>query len=72
MSQLLDCRGLKCPMSIVKISLALRDLSSGALLAVEATDPAFEANLRAWASMTGNTIESFERGSVLRASIRVA
>ena len=72
MTEPLDCRDLQCPMPIVKLSLAVRELASGESLTIEATDPAFEADLRAWSQMTGHTIEDFERGDVQRARIQVA
>ena len=70
--QTLDCRELQCPMPIVRLSMAVRSLTEGDLLWVEATDPAFELDLRAWAEMTGNEILSFEGGAVQRAQVRVA
>ena len=54
------------------VPLAVRELASGESLTIEATDPAFEADLRAWSQMTGHTIEDFERGDVQRARIQVA
>ena len=58
----LDCKGLNCPMPIVKISRAIRDLAAGDRLVVEANDPAFKADLEAWVRRLGHTIESFETG----------
>ncbi len=72
MSRLLDCRKLLCPMPIVKISLAVKEMEPGDVLVVEATDPAFELDVQAWADMTGNQLEEFEGGDVQRATIRVA
>lgn len=66
----LDCRGLRCPMPIVKLGMAARQLDSGVEIEVEATDPAFEPDLHAWARKTGHTIVSFEGGDVQRACVR--
>lgn len=56
MSQKLDCSGLKCPMPIVKISKAIKDVASGDKLEITATDPGFKADLEAWCSKTGNKL----------------
>ena len=71
MTDVLDCRELQCPMPIVKLSLAVTDLEPGEEIVVEATDPAFEADVHAWSEMTGHVIERFDRGEVQRASIRI-
>ena len=68
----LDCRDLRCPLPIVRISQAVRDLDVGDCLQVLATDPAFRADLSAWAEMTGNELVSFEKdASEQRAVVRV-
>ena len=66
----LDCKGLKCPMPIVQLSLAIKDLEVGATLRVEATDPAFIPDLKAWVEITGHDIESVEQGEVKTAVVR--
>lgn len=65
----LDCKGLNCPMPIVRISQLLRTLPSGDVLVVEASDPAFKADLQAWAKRFGHQITSIESGAVCRATI---
>ena len=52
----LDCRGLNCPMPIVMISKAIKKIDSGQTLEVTATDPAFEADIQAWARRLKHTI----------------
>ena len=66
----LDCTGLRCPMPIVKLGLAIRQLPAGSLVEVHACDPAFEPDLQAWARQTGHAIVEFETGSVQRAVVR--
>jgi len=68
----LDCRGLRCPMPIVKLGLAIRQAPSGALVEVRADDVAFEPDLRAWARQTGHAIVTFEAGPVARAVVQKA
>ena len=55
----LDCKGLVCPMPIVKTSKATKEMSSGQNLEVLSTDKAFEADIQAWCKQTGNTLSSF-------------
>lgn len=68
----LDCTGLRCPMPIVKLGLAIRQVASGALVEVRADDVAFEPDLRAWARQTGHAIVEFDGGAVARAVVRKA
>jgi len=65
--EVLDCKGMNCPMPIVRISQAMRRLQTGQTLQVEATDPAFKADLEAWVKRFGHRIESFETTDCLRA-----
>lgn len=58
-------------MPIVQLSLAIKQLSSGDLLKVSATDPAFKPDLDAWAELTGHTVVEFHDGSVKEAVVRV-
>ena len=68
--EVLDCKGLNCPMPIVRISQSMRKLASGQTLQVEATDPAFKADLEAWVKRFGHVIISFETGDCLRAVLQ--
>ena len=65
----LDCKGLRCPMPIVRLSQALRKMSDGERIEVEATDAAFEPDLQAWARQLGHSVISFQAGDVQRAII---
>ena len=55
----LDCRGLSCPMPIVKISRAMKELAVGDQLSVAASDPSFEADLDAWVRKLGQKLIAF-------------
>lgn len=46
--QYLDCRGLACPVPIVRVSRAMKTLVPGQTLRIEASDAAFPADLDAW------------------------
>jgi tRNA 2-thiouridine synthesizing protein A len=65
----LDCKRLNCPMPIVRLSQAFRALRPGDSLMVEADDPAFGADLQAWAHRFGHKIVTFQAGAVQRAVV---
>lgn len=65
----LDCKHMSCPMPIVNISKRMRQMATGDVLVVEATDPAFKADLHAWVKRFGHVIQSFEEGDCLRATV---
>lgn len=55
-SQTLDASGLSCPMPVVKSKKAMDHLTSGEVLAVEATDPGAKNDLSAWAETSGHEV----------------
>lgn len=65
----LDCKGLKCPMPIVKISKAMKALASGERISIESDDPAFKADLEAWVRKLDYTVVEFESEPVQRAVV---
>jgi tRNA 2-thiouridine synthesizing protein A len=70
-TQTLDLKGLSCPMPIVKTAKAMKELGSGDVVEVLATDPGSVADFTAWCTSTGNTlVESGESGGVYRYVIR--
>jgi tRNA 2-thiouridine synthesizing protein A len=68
----LDCKGQSCPMPIVNISRAIKKMDLGQVLEVEATDPAFRADLEAWCNKLGHSLVSFVEGAPSRATVRKA
>ena len=68
----LDCKQLNCPMPIVKISQTMKEMSAGETLEVEATDLAFQADLKAWIQQMGHELVEFSGGPVQRAVIKKA
>jgi len=57
----LDCRGLNCPMPIIKTKKAMDTLASGQTLKMVATDPGSCNDMAAWARATGNVLLSQEQ-----------
>ncbi|HLW17818.1 MAG TPA: sulfurtransferase TusA family protein, partial [Actinomycetota bacterium] len=54
--QTLDLKGLSCPMPIVKTAKAMKQVSSGEMVEVFATDPGSVADFQAWCRSTRNTL----------------
>ena len=53
---LLDCSGLLCPMPIVKTTKAIKELQSGQILNMIATDAGSPPDIAAWSRQTGNEL----------------
>lgn len=66
----IDCRGLSCPMPIVRVSRAIKPLAAGDTLTIAASDAAFRADLEAWVRKLGHVIESFVDGPEQLATVR--
>jgi TusA-related sulfurtransferase len=66
-----DARGLLCPLPVIKIAKAMRELEPGQVLKLVATDRGSIADIPAWASTTGNELlESYEEGEELAFFVR--
>jgi tRNA 2-thiouridine synthesizing protein A len=61
--QLLDAKGLSCPLPILKTKKAVEALTKDQVLKVETTDPGSKNDMAAWAKRTGNEILKVEEGS---------
>ncbi len=69
----LDAKGLLCPMPIVKLSRAVKEMAANEVLLLEATDPGALADVAAWSRQTGNPVIAQDReGKVMRFWIRKA
>ncbi|MDQ0270436.1 sulfurtransferase TusA family protein [Cytobacillus purgationiresistens] len=70
-NQTLDAKGLACPMPIVKTKKAMKDLESGHVLEIQATDKGSKADIKAWSESTGHQyLGTIEEGGVLNHFIR--
>ncbi len=61
--QVLDAKGLSCPLPILKTKKAVEALSKDQVLKVETTDPGSKNDMASWAKRTGNEILKQEEGS---------
>lgn len=69
--QMVDARGLSCPLPIVRTAMAIKTMSPGQTLEVLATDPGSVKDFAAWSKTTGHElIESSSDGAVYRFVIR--
>ncbi|MCG6958117.1 MAG: sulfurtransferase TusA family protein [Gemmatimonadetes bacterium] len=65
--QTLDCKGMLCPLPVVKVSKAMKELPAGNVLLLLATDPGSRPDMTAWSKRTGNPIvHQDEEGPVFR------
>jgi tRNA 2-thiouridine synthesizing protein A len=70
-AQVVDAKGLSCPMPIVKTAQAVKSLTSGQLLEVLSTDAGSTKDFAAWAKSTGNElVEQTVEGGVYRFVLR--
>jgi len=52
----LDCKGMFCPMPLVQLKKATKNMQPGQVLRLVATDPGSKRDVPAWAEKTGNEI----------------
>ncbi|MEC3533685.1 sulfurtransferase TusA family protein, partial [Bacillus thuringiensis] len=69
----LDCKGLACPMPIVKTKKAIEGLTPGQVIEVKATDKGSTVDIKSWASKVGHQyIGTKHEGDVLVHYVRKA
>ena len=56
----LDCRGMSCPIPILKTKKAIDSLTTGQVLKMVSTDPGSVNDVHAWAKRTGNELLNAE------------
>lgn len=57
----LDFKGLLCPMPVVKLAQAMKQVQIGDSVEAVATDPGVMADIPAWARSTGNELVSLDK-----------
>ncbi|MEH7732698.1 sulfurtransferase TusA family protein [Bacillus pumilus] len=69
--QMLDVKGLACPMPIIRTKKKMNDLTEGQVLEIHATDKGAKADLAAWAKSSGHElIMQTDEGDVLKFWVR--
>jgi len=61
----LNLEGLLCPIPIVKVSQAIRNMEVGKVLEATATDPGVLADIPAWTKSTGNELIAIQKNGKL-------
>ncbi len=67
----LNLEGLLCPIPVVKVSQAVKNMNTGDILEATASDPGVLVDIPAWARVSGNEVVSMEKeGKVIRFMIK--
>ncbi len=67
--EIVDCRGLKCPLPVLKTEKRLAQLKPGARLTVLATDPIAKIDIPLFCTQHGHSCEMTTEGDILRFTI---
>jgi len=67
--RLIDARGLKCPLPVLKLEKMLDGLAAGTALTVLATDPMAEIDIPLYCRQRGHACSLIREGDVLRFEI---
>ncbi|WP_339255329.1 sulfurtransferase TusA family protein [Paenibacillus sp. FSL R5-0713] len=71
--QTIDCKGLACPMPIVRTKKAIDQLDAGQVIEIQATDKGSLADIQGWAKNTGHHyLGTLEDNDVLKHYVRKA
>ncbi len=52
----LDCKGLSCPMPMMKLAKTMKGMNSGEVLEMLGTDPGTKSDIPGWCEKSGNTL----------------
>ena len=67
----LDVKGLKCPLPVLRANKAIKPLPAGAVLEIHATDPGTVEDFKVYCETTGHElVESRQQGGVYSFVIR--
>jgi len=59
--KVLDLKGLLCPIPIVKMAKAIKEIEVGQIIEAYASDPGVMADIPAWCRTTGNELVTLEK-----------
>ncbi len=54
--RVLDCKGMLCPLPVLKVSKEIKAMQLGQVLKMIATDKGAPADMQAWSRQTGNEL----------------
>jgi tRNA 2-thiouridine synthesizing protein A len=67
--EIIDCRGLRCPLPVLKTEKRLGSLPPGAGIVVLATDPVARIDIPLFCTQNGHACEMSVEGDVMRFAI---
>ena len=67
--EIVDCRGLKCPLPVLKTEKRLAQLQPGARVTVIATDPVAKIDIPLFCTQNGHACEMSVEGEVMHFAI---
>jgi tRNA 2-thiouridine synthesizing protein A len=67
--EIIDCRGLRCPLPVLKTEKRLSQLKAGARVTVLATDPIAKIDIPLFCTQNGHACELSVEDDVLRFAI---
>jgi tRNA 2-thiouridine synthesizing protein A len=67
--EVLDCRGLKCPLPVLKTEKRLTQIEAGAPFVVLATDPIAKIDIPLFCTQNGHGCEMSVEGEMMRFAI---
>ena len=59
----LDCRGMRCPLPVIRLANNIGDVPVGGVVAVVADDPAAGPDIPAWCRMRGHEYAGADLGA---------
>lgn len=69
--KVLDVKGLLCPLPVIKLSKAIKEMEVGQVVEMQATDPGSQPDMDAWVKNTGHEmLDSAVQGDVFHFWIR--
>jgi tRNA 2-thiouridine synthesizing protein A len=67
--EIVDCRGLKCPLPVLKTEKRMGQIKPGTHIVVLATDPIAKIDIPLFCTQNGHTCEISVEGEVMRFAI---
>ena len=67
--EIIDCRGLKCPLPVLKTEKRIAEVKPGTRLIVLATDPIAKIDIPLFCTQNGHRCEMTLEGEVMRFAI---
>ncbi len=55
-AKVVDSRGTLCPLPVIQVSRAIKELQPGEVVKLLATDPGSPPDMQAWVKQTGHTL----------------